>query len=857
MTAAVRAGAIALDGRLDEPAWSASTPATGFRQQDPNEGQPATQRTEIRILHDEDALFIGARMYDTLGARGVRTRLARRDDDEVRGDYLELIFDTFHDHTGRTLFRVNPSGVKYDAGQAMSSADPSWDPIWEVATSIDEQGWTAEFRIPLAQLRFARDTVQTWGMQVWRYVERLNELSMWSFWGKQESGGTSFFGHVDQLRLSSRARGVELLPYVVYRATMNRPQDLSPFVDRRDYSARVGGDLKALLGSSLTLDVTINPDFGQVEVDPAVVNLSAFETFFEERRPFFIEGSGLFGFGGFSCYFCSNVSSMSLFYSRRIGRTPAGSVPNANNVDRPENTTILGAAKVTGRTRGGWQIGVLDALTRSEDADVLYGNNQFTTREIEPMTNFFVGRVRRLLRGGNLSLGAIGTSVIRRFDYDSLALQMPRHAEALGMDWTAYWNQRRYRFMGNFAVSQVYGAPAAITRIQESSARYFQRPDRDVRDNGFFTDGYDPTATHLRGYGGYARVAKEGGAWLWETAVNYRSPGFEANDVAFLTRSDYVWMSANVYRQWTKPTSWYRRLEGIIGGQQQFNYDGILNDRQAQIFGYLETPQLWDVAAFFIVRPELLDERLTRNGPVAKKAGSRFLSLEVETDSRKRVELSTNPFYQWFTDGARAWFANLNVRVQPASNVEFTVGPAYEYFESRAQFVRSFNDTSANHFYDKRVVFADLEQTEVSMNTRLNVTFTPTLTFELFAQPFISSGEYTNFKEFTAPRTIEKVEFDAQQLTATSSGYALDPDRNPSTTNFTFDNPDFNARSLRGNAVLRWEYRPGSTLFVVWQQERSSSGNTGSFNFSRDRRALFEAHPRNIFLVKVNYWFPL
>ncbi|HEX8907313.1 MAG TPA: DUF5916 domain-containing protein, partial [Longimicrobiaceae bacterium] len=295
---------VVVDGRLDEAVWQSAPAATGFTQQDPHEGQPATQRTEIRIAYDATALYIGARMFDTLGARGVQTQLTRRDQ-RSGGDYVQFVFDTYHDHTGRTVFTINPSGVKSDAGQASAYADPSWDPVYLAEARIDSAGWTAELRIPFSQLRFPRDTVQTWGMQVWRYVERLNEVSMWSFWGKQENGGPSRFGHVEALHAPRNRGRMELLPYALSRARYVRPdQPGSPFQSNQQYDMRVGGDVKYQLSSTLTLDATINPDFGQVEVDPAVVNLSAFETFYSEKRPFFVEGSGLFGFGDFWCINC-------------------------------------------------------------------------------------------------------------------------------------------------------------------------------------------------------------------------------------------------------------------------------------------------------------------------------------------------------------------------------------------------------------------------------------------------------------------------------------------------------------------------------------------------------------------------
>ncbi|HYH80782.1 MAG TPA: DUF5916 domain-containing protein, partial [Longimicrobium sp.] len=530
-----RTSPVQVDGVLDEAVWAGAPAATGFRQQRPNEGRPASQNTEVRFAYDSDALYIGARMYDSLGAAGVRTSLTRRDQ-QGAGDWLELNFDTYHDHAGRTVIQLNPSGVKWDAGQASPNADPAWDPIWQGGAKIDSLGWTAEFRIPWSQLKFTTDSVQSWGLQIWRFQELNNELSQWSFWGNNENGGPARFGHLTDLRITRKPGGWEIMPYTVARASYIRPsQPGSPFQDAAAYDVRLGADVKAMLGSSLTLAATINPDFGQVEVDPAVVNLSAFETSFAEKRPFFVEGSGLLGFGSFSCFTCSNVSSMSLFYSRRIGRQPQGSLPfNTQYVDAPLNSDILGAAKLTGRFRGGLEFGALEAVTGAGRARVVDMGGQTLEREVEPLTNYFVGRVRQTLNGGNLSFGAIATSVVRRFGYDSLRYQLPAHAEAVGVDWNAYFANHMYRVQGNFAVSSVAGDSLAMLRLQRSSARYFHRPDRDQGSNGLFSNLYDPSATSLRGHGGYLRFAKEAGTLRGEAQVNYRSPGFEVNDMAFL-----------------------------------------------------------------------------------------------------------------------------------------------------------------------------------------------------------------------------------------------------------------------------------------------------------------------------------
>jgi len=856
-----RTEAIVVDGRLDEPFWQSVPAATGFRQQDPNEGQPASQRTELHFAYDDEALYIGARMYDSLGARGVHTRLGRRDENPD-GDWLEIDFDTYHDHTGITIIQVNPSGVKYDAGQAASYADPSWDPVYQAHAQIDSAGWTAEFRVPFSQLRFPRDSIQTWGLQVVRYVERLHETDVWSFWRKNESGGPARWGHLAQMHAPPARRSVELLPYVLARGSFVRPlQPGSPFEDRREGSVRVGADVKALLTSTLTLDATINPDFGQVEVDPAVVNLTQFETFYSEKRPFFVEGSGLFDFGDFSCNFCSNVSSMSPFYSRRIGRTPQGFVSQpATFTHSPVSSNILGAAKVTGRLAGGLQLGVLDAVTRRERALGISPEGDRFTEEVEPPTNYFVARARRNMREGNLTLGAIGTSVLRGFDSDALEGLIPRRAEAVGTDWRMYWKKREYSLIGNFVVSEVGGDTTAITRLQRSPAHYFQRPDRDGGGNGVFSSRFDPGATSLRGFGGYARLAKSAGSWQWETAVDYRSPGFEVNDLGFLPQADYVWNNANLIRRWVRPTRHYRSLTAIVGSQQQINWDGDLTSRDVHAYLGGQLPNYWQVSAFSIWTSAASDDRLTRGGPVVRTPADMLYVLDVSTDPRRRVVLSTNPRYDRTTDGAVSWSADLSMRLKPASNVQFSVGPALNVSHSRAQYVTRFQDATATHFYGQRVVFSDLEQHVLSMDTRLNWTFSPTLTLELFAQPYVATGRFDDFKEFTRPRTIQKAEFDAQQLTATTENgrvvsYTLDPDRNPATNNFEFGNPDFNFRSLRGNAVLRWEYRPGSTLFLVWQQQRSGIEPFGGFEFSRDTRGVFDAPPDNVFVVKMSYWF--
>ncbi len=857
---------IRLDGKLDETVWHTAPPAVDFRQNQPNEGQPATQRTEVRFAYDEAAIYVGARMYDDSGARGVQTRLVRRDG-QLDSDYLQVIFDTYHDHIGRLFFLVNPSGVRADVNGLGGGGDDSWDPVWEVKTTIDSLGWTAEMRIPFSQLRYPQTAAeQTWGLQIWRQVNRLNELSQWSFWKLTESGGPPRFGHLDGLTITRAPGRAEILPYVVGRSSnipVSDPTD--PFQKAHAADARVGGDARVLLTSNLTLAATVNPDFGQVEVDPAVVNLSAFETFFDEKRPFFVEGAGYFGFGGLNCFFCSNVSSLSMFYTRRIGRSPQVSdnaYATGPYADIPDNTTILGAAKLTGRTPTGWSIGVLDAVTRRERATVQLSDSTRRQVTVEPFTNYFVGRVAKDLRQGATVLRAIATSVVRDLDDPFLAGRLSRHAESVGFGTDMFFAQRNYRLMAQVAGTQVSGDPGAIDRLQRSSARYFQRPDRKSGSNGFLSDAYDSNATVLRGLGAYARFARDQGNWLWEVSTNLRTPGFENNDIAFLSRADYWYMGGNIFRQWTKPTSWYRQLFFIVGGQQQYNFDGDLTDRQGQLFAEIQPRNYWEINGLWIHRPSVLDDRLARGGPVLRRPGTNFWSAEISTDRRKPLVASLEGDLGCNRDGDCNRSIGLDLQVRPASNISLSVGPSFSRSENGFQFVTAVPDTIAPTpgFAGVRYVFSDLRQNEIVMNTRFNITFTPNLTFELFVQPLISSGRFSRFKEYAAPRSLQRLVYgeDVGSVTIQPGSprtFIIDPDGGGGPdSSFQIPDPSFTFRSLRGNAVLRWEYRPGSTLYLVWTRNSASVLSRGTIDFSADADALFRGPAENIFLLKVNFW---
>jgi hypothetical protein len=765
-----RSGPVSIDGKLDEEAWKAAAPVTELRQSRPTDGAPASLATEIRFLYDDEALYVGARMSEPMGPAGIHAPLARRDQllpsngnngafNSLTTDKIAILLDPYHNRLDEVWFEINPAGVRGD----QFNGDPSWDPVWEGASHVDRDGWTAELRIPYSQLRFSRAHDQTWGLQVWRYVDRLNEQDMWSYRRRDEASGPAYYGALTGLVVDSRPRQMELLPYVVTRSQFKYAEPGDPYHGSSDTRVNGGADVKYNLTSNLTLDATINPDFGQVEVDPATLNLSAYETFYDEKRPFFVANRSAFSFGGASCMFCSNFSGLGVLYSRRIGRPPqltSWVADRASYVDSPDDATILGAAKVTGRTSGGYTVGLLEALAGRETARYLPGGGGPERRQIvEPLTNYFVGRVRKDLRQGATSIGVVATNTARSLAGDSLLVsQLRDNASAVGIDWSHAWHNRQYRWRGTIVGSDVRGSPEAIALTQRSSTHFFQRPDRGVTTDGLFGTRYDTTATSLRGYGFYSRLAKESGNWLWEAQTNWRSPGFEINDLSYLDRTDYKWMSGNVAYNWLNPGSWYRSQIVITGGQQQFNYDGKRTDAQQQFYYGLEFLNYWNLRSFYIHKSTTDDDRLTRGGPTVKSAGWHFGHLQVSTDPRRSAVFDVTLEGTHGEDRTASWTFNPGMALKPASNVFVELGPSFNWSQNRQQYVDRIADPTATAFGGNRYVFGYVTTRQLALETRVNWTLRPTVTLQLYAQPFFATGDYSAFSEFAAPRVLKQLE---------------------------------------------------------------------------------------------------
>ncbi|MEX2111008.1 MAG: DUF5916 domain-containing protein [Gemmatimonadaceae bacterium] len=849
-------GSIQIDGKLDESAWAAAEPSGDFTQSYPQIGAKAIDPTEVRILYDDVALYVGVRMIDSR-PDSIAAQLARRDASGIYSDWLHVVINSYHDRRNAFRFSVNPRGVPKDVLHSDDgNEDLNWDAVWEVATTIDSLGWVAEYRIPFSQLRFggaAKGVERVWGIQVQRDIARRNERDSWSPWKVTDPGYVSFSGDLVGIVDIPTPRRLEIMPYVSTKVTREPGDRANPFFRATDASPSVGTDLKYGLPGGLTLTATANPDFGQVEVDPAVVNLSAFESFFPEKRPFFVEGASIFSLG--TIRGGPSYGSQQVFYSRRIGRPPQR-FPNAVYTDAPDATTILGAAKVTGRI-GKWTVGVLDALTAEENARTMDASNVRSTTPVEPMTNYFVGRLRRDFRGGNTILGFGGTAVNRDLSDTVFTNLLRSRAIVASGDFEHRWKNRQYTLTGAFSRSLIGGSLPVVLDAQRSSARYYQRPDADYLE-------IDPAANLL--YGSSAALGfNKSGTWSYNATAKTVGPGYEVNDLGFMGRVDYRNLGASLNYNNNTPGKLLRAYSGGIGTNHAWNYGGDKIWTSVFTNGSLNFNNLWSMYFGGEYDPSHIDDRLTRGGPLGRQPTQWGSYLEIDTDTRKRLSYILYGDYYGDVRGGYSSTVQIGFTLRPSSSIRVTLFPTWNGYHNTIQFVRAVTDPLATTTYGGRYILSHLRQTTLSATTRVEWTLSPELSFQLYAQPFASSGEYTKFKELATPgeeaylvygedggSTITPVPDAAGEKVVS---YTVDPDGAGAAPSFSISNPDFRTHSLRGNAVIRWEYRPGSAFFFVWQQQRSDYVPfEGDFRPSREARQIF-GRPSNVFLVKATYWF--
>lgn len=866
-------GSLTIDGRLAEAEWKRAEVITGFTQVEPDEGEAATERTEVRLLYDDENIYIAARMFES-DTSEIARQLTRRDNTGRAAGYFEFSFDSNFDRTTGYTFRVTAAGVQRDEYMFDDTEDQrSWNGVWESAVSIDGEGWVAEIRLPLSQVRYAPSSdPQVWGVNFARRRIADNERVEWAWVPQGTSGEVSRWGRLEGLVLSEQRQYAEILPYLMTSLEQAPAEPGNPFFDGTALDGRVGADLRYGIGSTFVLDAAINPDFGQVEVDPRVINLSAFETFFPERRPFFTRDDQLFDFS-------LSGGSNNLFYSRRIGRQPQGSAPDgADFVDVPSETNILGAAKVTGRTEGGLNVGGLLALTgreqgRAYDAD----GDERRTFPVEPRTLYGTGRVEQKLRDGQSTVGGMVTAVERSMSGDTRLDFLTDEAFSAGLDFEHTWSDREWALWGFAAGSMVQGSQRSILRIKQSPNHYFQRPDQDYLD-------LDSTATALTGAEWRLQFERRSGRhWTGDVWLSQRTPGFEVNDIGFSTATENIGAGGRVtYREY-ETGDVFRDYDITLSGFQRWRHsvaDELLStsawgearkDGNVKLEAGFTFLNWWGVEAGIEYTPAVRSDVLTRGGPLMVDPGNIEYSVGASTDRRDAVTLDASASYEDGGRGGHEFSVDVGVDARPTNGLVLGLEPQYEKGLDLRQYVAEVPDEDFAPTYGARYFFSDLRREELSVETRINLIFSPTLSLEVFAQPLVAAGDVRRYKQLARSGSFDFRRFPEGRAVAgeggqvsceggalcTRDGRVYVDYSGDGAPDASFGEQDFNARSLRGNAVLRWEYRPGSRIFLVWQQRRSSPASLGRLDLGRDAGAIFDSPGEHVFMIKVDHWIDL
>ena len=794
-------------------------------------------------------------MYDSPDS--IAAQLTRRDATGAFTDWAHVLIDSYHDRRTAFRFSITPRGAKKDVlhfndGQE----DVNWDAVWDGAAHTDEQGWTAEMRIPLSQLRFTRGDgdAMVWGINMGREIARNGEWDWWSPVLPTVGGIVSQSGELS-LPAIDPPRRIEVIPYTVGRITAAPADPGNPFREARAEAVAAGADLRIGIGSNLTLSATINPDFGQVEADPSVVNLSAIETFYPEKRPFFTEGSNIFAFRTGT----DDNSGESLFYSRRIGRAPQRFVqPDGGWSDIPDVTTIAAAAKLSGRTSNGWTIGVIDALTSRETARLAMPGEPQWREAVEPRTNYTVASLSRDFRQGRSTIGFLGTSVHRDLSDDQLSF-LRSSAYVLGMTGRHRFATDQWEASGYMAGSWITGSEQAIERVQRAPGHYYQRPDADYLE-------LDPTRTSLAGGIANLWIGQIGGEGHWRKGfgMHVRTPGFEVNDLGYQQQADEALVFGNVqYRQFT-PRGIFRSFSIGLNPSMGWDFGGERTWSQIGSFSNFELTNLWNGGFWLARRFSALNIGAMRGGPSVRRPGGISYSFWLNSDRRHVVmgALNANGNVE---DETGSWDASISptLSYRPSGRIDLSLGPRFGRTHNAWQYIAQPSGTASTYY-----LVGTLDQTTAALTARAALTISPTLSFELYAQPFISGGENSAFRTLGQARDADfdrrfvPVSAGALDYDPTARSYGIDTDSD-GTFETRFDNPDFNFRQMRGNAVLRWEYRPGSTLFVVWGQSRTAylQGQSGdAFALGRDAGRLFNRDEdfltpvTNVFIIKLSYW---
>jgi len=835
-----------IDGRLDDACWEEGEWHGGFKQQIPTEGATPPVKTEMKILYDEKNLYMAMRAYDDPNL--IHRYFGRRD--ELIGDVLGVCLDSYADKRTGFEFDLTASGSKIDLvlmnGENDCVWDTNWDAVWDGKTALEDSAWTAEFRIPLSQLRYGAQDEQVWGLHAWRWIDRFQEEDQWNLVPRVNTGRMYNIGELHGIRGLKKFRHIEILPHVLGRVTTDPEQPGNPYATGSATMASAGLDAKIGLTSDFTLDATVNPDFGQVEADPSVMNLTAYETFYEEKRPFFLEGKNIleFNLGG------GDEGGDMLFYTRRIGHAPTYSphLREGEFIKTPENTAILSALKVTGKSPGGLSLGVVQSVTNRETARVSFGGKE-RDQTVEPLSNYFVGRMQKDWSKGNTILGGILTSAHRWIRDDALNF-MPGDAVTAGLDFAHFFLNRSYRLDARGTFSRITGKPEALLALQTDPVHYYQRPGTDHL-------GVDSSVTALSGHGGAVSIGRIGNSKLrYSQGLRWISPGLDLNDLGFLQQADVVQSQTSVGYMELEPGRIFREYHLNLSHSVSWDFGGLRSDATTSLDMGAGFHNLWGLSGMVLLREDAVDTRLLRGGPAVKL--SRFLHTSVNghTDFSRNFALKAGIHKHFFEDGG-------------SDLTEFTPGFSMRFtnaflLSGDLFYSRNVNDlqyvATAGAGTGPAYLLGRIDQKTAGVTFRLSYHLTPDFSVQYYGSPFLSVGRYSGFKRVTSglAKTYENRfrPVGEGEIAYSPSANSYDVTESGGLT-YGFANPDFSFRQFRSNLVVRWEYKPGSVLYVVWAQQRTGYESSWVESLSDNYDSLWSAEQHNVFLAKLSYWFSI
>lgn len=816
-----------IDGKLDDECWEIIGKwDSGFMQQQPHQAKAPSQETEIKILYDDTYLYIGIICHDNEPNK-MSPILGRRD--EIHGDIAGVALDSYHDKQTAFEFNVTAAGQKVDIMHLGEYGwDFNWNAVWDGKSSVGDSAWYAEMRVPFTQLRFAKKDEHVWGMHIWRWIHRLSEEDQWKLIPVDAPAMVYIFGELRGIKDIPYKKNVEFLPYT-------KAKYVSDAGDK--YSYGFGLDGKIGVTSDFTLDYTINPDFGQVEADPSELNLSTYEVFYDEKRPFFLEGNSILEYG---------AGSDLLFYSRRIGHAPSYK-PNGegvNSISMPDNTSIINALKLTGKNKKGLSLGIINSMTSRENATIT-GINGKTEEAVEPFTNYFIGRVKQDFNNGNTVIGGMVNSTVRNIKDEQLEF-LPDNSLVAGIDFQHNWLNRKYFIDYKSFYSKVNGNEKAISLLQRNSRHYFQRADADHLE-------YNSETTNLQGWGGEISGGKRSGKFRLIGTLDWRSPGVELNDLGYMRQADYINQKLNVLYRINKPKGILLSYYFDIYQEHHWSYGGENIGDEFNAHARFQFKNYWKFDLILDRKLNTIDTRELRGGPSLRIDNSTRARVNLQTNSGKDLILGVSSYFRSSDDKiSRDNYYQFHVRWLISNRFTLTSQTTYLTEIDNSQYV--MQKTIDN---SKEYIVGKLDRKTLYTTLRAELFVTPELSLQYYGSPYASIGKYQNYRKVADSKAKNLNErFTPLNTLGLNEIYLVDENKNK-ILNLTSSSPDFNFQEFRSNFVLRWEYKTGSTFYFVWTNNRSRYENVYNPSIGNSLKGISKVAAQNAFMVKLSYWFSL